>query len=79
MLVKFSLTKILAPDWNPNFSLSNFLFKLNFFFQNCLAVLSMDKVDNSCFLQLNHTITAFNIKCIDFNINLIENVNNVLF
>ena len=54
---KFSLTKILTPDWNPIFALSNFLFKLNFFIQNCLAILSIDKTDSSAFIRLIHAIT----------------------
>ena len=34
--VKFSLTKILASDWNPNFSLSNFPYKVNSFCRTTL-------------------------------------------
>ena len=49
------------------------------FFQNCLAVLSLDKADNSSFLRLNHAMIALDIICIDFNINLIKNLNNIFF
>ena len=41
--VKFSLTKILASDWNPNFSLPNFLFKVNFYFRTALQFFLVTK------------------------------------
>ena len=43
----------------PIFILSIVLFK--FFFQNCIAVLSINKTDNSRFLGLTHTMALLNI------------------
>ena len=71
------LTKILASDMYPSFTLSFVLFK--FFFQNCLSVLSFNKTDNSRFLGLTHTMALLNINCVDFNIILVENLSKFVF
>ena len=51
---------------------------LTFFSRNCLVVLFIHKADHSCFLRLTHVMSTLKINHIDFNINLMENLNNFL-